>query len=104
VADTKHNIVANYIREKIRSGEWKPGDKIPTIAQFGKGEDAAGNPIPKTAWGTLRGALITVRTEGWIAGQQGEGNFVTQTPPESPYNKTSAEWAELIAASRQRKK
>lgn len=65
-----------FIRNKIRSGEWPAGYKLPSQAVW-----ATGNPGLKLLYGTLRGAYIILKTEGWIYGQQGEGVFVSEDNP-----------------------
>lgn len=96
----KFRQVEDFIRDKIISGEWKPGDKIPSIKMWVEGADADGNSIPKASWGTLRGALITLKVEGWIVGQQGEGTFVAERNPHVLEQKEKQ--AAAVAASKAR--
>ena len=69
----KYERVVEAIREKIRSGQLKPGAVLPTtdllIAEY------------EVSYGTLRTALVILISEGWIEGRQGEGRFVSATPP-----------------------
>ena len=81
----KFEEAAEFIREKIRSGEWQPGDKIPSQKAWERGE-----PGLKVLYGTLRSAYIGLRTEGWITGEHGVGVYVAEEPPESPSNKTKS--------------
>jgi len=74
--ESKHASYTEFIRNKIRSGEWPPGHKLPSQAMW-----AAGTPGIEIKYGTLRGVYITLKTEGWIAGQQGEGVYVAEKPP-----------------------
>jgi DNA-binding FadR family transcriptional regulator len=66
----------DFIRNKIRSGEWAVGDKLPSQAAW-----AAGVPGLTIKYGTLRSIYIILRTEKWIVGQQGEGVFVSKENP-----------------------
>lgn len=67
--------VADALREKITSGEWPPGHKLPgevTLAQtYG------------VARGTVRAALDLLRAEGRIVTFTGRGTFVTPEPDPS---------------------
>jgi GntR family transcriptional regulator len=68
-ATTKHALIANQIRQQIASGELKPGERVPTIAQLvertGIGRDAV-----------LKG-LDTLRGEGLIVeASRGRGHEV----------------------------
>jgi len=91
----KHEAFADFVRNKIRSGEWKPGDQLPSQAKWASGE--AGH---KVLYGSMRAGYIILRTEGWIVGQQGEGVYVAHTPPCAPYNEVKR--AADIAASKAR--
>lgn len=68
----KHELLAEEYREKIRTGELKPGDRLPSTSQI----EAAG-------WkrGTIGIAMRTLRTEGWTRGQPGEAVYVAERPP-----------------------
>ena len=56
--------------EKIESGEWKPGDRIPT-----EDELCEMYQISKT---TVRQALNALAIEGWLRRKQGRGTYVTE--------------------------
>lgn len=64
----KYQRVADDIREKIRTGKLKSGDKLPTtnelIAEYG------------VSYGSIRGAMLILRAENLIEGRQGEGVYV----------------------------
>lgn len=70
----KYERVADAIRQAIRTGQLKPGDRLPPtealLVEHGVG------------YGTLRTALVILMSEGWIEGRQGEGRYVTERPPE----------------------
>jgi DNA-binding GntR family transcriptional regulator len=66
----KYERVANAIREKIRTGQIKPGEQLPTTEQL--------MAEYEVSYGTLRTALMWLTAEGLIEGRQGEGRFVTK--------------------------
>jgi len=73
---SKHAAGCQFVRDKICAGEWKPGHQLPSQAAW-----AAGTPGMKILYGTLRGIYLTLKTEGWIKGVQGEGVYVADEPP-----------------------
>ncbi|GIG01547.1 winged helix-turn-helix domain-containing protein [Catellatospora citrea] len=52
----KYERLANAIREKIRSGELKPGDKLPSISQI--------REEYQISYGSVRGAMLVLKAEG----------------------------------------
>ena len=60
--------VANDLRAKILSGELPPGKKLPTklelVEQYGVGP------------GAIDTAMLLLRNEGLVIGQQGRGRYV----------------------------
>ncbi|MFG3577002.1 winged helix-turn-helix domain-containing protein [Micromonospora chersina] len=60
--------IANDIRTQIRTGELKPGDKLPSIselcAQYGVSTQV------------IRSAMLILRAEGLVEGHQGRGVYV----------------------------
>lgn len=72
----KFEVTAEFIRNKVRSGEWQPGDKLPSQMRW-----AQGDPGHQVLYGTLRSAYLVLRAEGWIEGRRGEGVFVSKYPP-----------------------
>ncbi|WP_307321442.1 FadR/GntR family transcriptional regulator [Evansella vedderi] len=65
-----YEIVANKIKEKIKNGELKPGDKLETVEQMAKSYGVGRSAI--------REALTTLRGMGLIEMKQGEGTFVKE--------------------------
>lgn len=66
---TKHERVAEAIRDQIRSGQLKPGDKLPSTKQLMKQHEVG--------YGTLRTAVVTLTDEGLIEGRWGpSGRYV----------------------------
>jgi GntR family transcriptional regulator len=64
----KYERLANDIRDKIRSGELKPGDKLPSISQL--------RDQFSISYGSVRGAMLVLKAENLIEGRQGDGVFV----------------------------
>jgi GntR family transcriptional regulator len=64
----KYVRVADAIRDQIRSGQLKPGDRLPSTreleAQFG------------VSYGSIRGAMLVLKAEGLVRGQPGEAVYV----------------------------
>jgi GntR family transcriptional regulator len=84
--------IAAEIREQIRSGQLKPGDKLKTVRSL-----AADYSV---AQGTVGAAMEVLRSEGLIDTVQGKGSVVTAVPGDAqPDQQTvarlSAEIAEL---------
>lgn len=75
-----HEIVSRVLLTKIRDGEWKPGDKLPSVvelsASFGVGRS------------TVREALSALKATGWLDIRHGGGTFVKKDLP-SERNETS---------------
>ncbi|MEU4594394.1 winged helix-turn-helix domain-containing protein [Micromonospora aurantiaca (nom. illeg.)] len=61
------------ITSSIRSGQLRPGDKLPTIAELAEQYEASATPI--------RQALMLLDARGWIEVHQGRGSFVAAQPP-----------------------
>ena len=83
--------IAAEIREQIRSGRLRPGDKLKTVRSM-----AADYSV---AQGTVGAAMEVLRAEGLIDTVQGKGSIVVAVPGEVPADpdvaKLSAEVAEL---------
>ena len=61
--------IVDDLTAKIRSGEWAPGHKLPSISELAEAYRCSEMPV-RTAIAELQGA-------GLIEGHQGVGNFVT---------------------------
>ncbi|MDG4788086.1 winged helix-turn-helix domain-containing protein [Micromonospora sp. WMMD1102] len=64
----KYERVAEAIRTQIRTGELKPGDKLPSLSQL---EAQHG-----VSYGSVRGAMLVLKAEGLIEGRPGDGVYV----------------------------
>ena len=67
----KFERVAEAIREQIRSGQLKPGDKLPSTSQL---EEMHG-----VSYGSIRSAMLVLKAEGLVEGRPGEGVYVRHT-------------------------
>ncbi|MBF9131865.1 winged helix-turn-helix transcriptional regulator [Plantactinospora sp. S1510] len=63
--------IAQDIRDKITSGEYKPGDKLPSLRELIAIYDVSAEPV--------RSALLILQAEGLLEGHQGKGVFVTES-------------------------
>lgn len=68
----KYEQLAEQIRDQIRSGVLKPGERLPSNTQY---------KLQGWRHGTIVIAMRALRTEGWVRGQPGEGVFVAEHPP-----------------------
>jgi GntR family transcriptional regulator, transcriptional repressor for pyruvate dehydrogenase complex len=64
--------VTKHIRDAISSGEWKPGDKLPTEAELGK--------IFRVSRSTIREALRSLSFIGQVQMRPGQGTYVANGP------------------------
>ena len=65
--------IESLLRSKILSGQYEPGQKLPTA-----GELALEFRVSKI---TIKGALANLRREGLIFGRQGKGTFISDSIP-----------------------
>lgn len=66
----KYVRVADAIRDRIRSGQLKPGDRLPSTKQL---EEEFG-----VSYGSVRSAMLVLKAEGLVRGQPGEAVYVTK--------------------------
>ena len=64
--------LAELLRAKIKSGELKPGDRLPSTGM-----------LKADGWkqGVIVSAMRILRVEGWTRGQPGQAVFVAEHPP-----------------------
>jgi GntR family transcriptional regulator len=65
---SKYEAVAAHLRDRISSGELRPGDRLPSISQL--------RERFKVSYGTVRSAILVLKAENLVEGQQGAGVFV----------------------------
>ncbi|MGI5214638.1 winged helix-turn-helix domain-containing protein [Plantactinospora sp. CA-290183] len=61
--------IAQDIRSKITSGEYKPGDKLPSLRELTAHYGVSAEPV--------RSAILILQAEGLLEGHQGKGVYVT---------------------------
>ncbi|MFE9651706.1 winged helix-turn-helix domain-containing protein [Micromonospora sp. NPDC006431] len=61
--------IAQDIRDKIASGEYAPGDKLPSLRELIAHYGVSAEPV--------RSALLILQAEGLVEGHQGKGIYVT---------------------------
>lgn len=72
----KYQRVYDAIADSIRTGAYKPGEKLPSIVALAADLDAGQS--------TVKIALTLLGRDGWTRGQQGQATFVADDPPEYP--------------------
>lgn len=65
--------IVDDVRAQIRSGELKPGDRLPSIVGLQALYECSDTPV--------KSALSTLHTLGLIEGHQGKANFVAKDAP-----------------------
>ncbi|MGW0507451.1 winged helix-turn-helix domain-containing protein [Micromonospora sp. NPDC003241] len=68
----QYRVIADEITNKIRSGELKPGDKLPSTAELAESHHVA--------WSTVNRAFGLLHDRGLVIGRQGKGIYVAGTP------------------------
>jgi GntR family transcriptional regulator len=94
-SDLSLSPVARYIqlatlfRNRIASGEWPVGGRIPNV-------DALAAEFA-VARGTMREALGLLEQEGLIERMRAKGSFVRKSPIDAPAHKLAIDWQSLIS-------
>ncbi|MFF3488748.1 GntR family transcriptional regulator [Streptomyces sp. NPDC002701] len=73
--------IVQDVRDKIRSGRWTAGTKLPSTRELA---DEYG-----VAPGTVQRALTELRTAGLVYSHQGRGSFVTETASDTTEDSTT---------------
>lgn len=66
--------VADYLKEQIMNGVYKPGDRLPSLREFSE--------LLGVGQSTMREAISALKTMGLLNIRHGEGTFVTRFNPE----------------------
>lgn len=64
----KYEEIVKVLTEDIASGEFKSGDKLPSMTQLREEFEAS--------YGSIRTALLILKTQGLVKGRHGVGVFV----------------------------
>ncbi|MEO5676023.1 MAG: GntR family transcriptional regulator [Usitatibacter sp.] len=65
--------LADLLRGRLARGQWRPGDRMPTLEELMQEFDVARV--------TVRQAVEVLAREGLLSAQRGRGTFVTASPP-----------------------
>lgn len=82
--------LATLFRNRIASGEWAVGSRIPNVDEL-----AAEFSVAR---GTMREALGLLEQEGLLERLRAKGTFVRRSPADSHAHKLAIDWQSLISA------
>jgi len=80
--------VASVLRQRLESGHWIVGERIPTLENF--------ESEFQVALVTVRKAVDLLREEGLLQSWQGRGTFVVKQPLDRHWLKLPVNWADLV--------
>ncbi|ADU07804.1 transcriptional regulator, GntR family [Micromonospora sp. L5] len=66
----QYRVIADAITNKIRSGELKPGDKLPSTSELAD--------MHHVSWATINRAFGLLHDRGLVIGRQGKGIYVVE--------------------------
>lgn len=69
----RFNRILQIFQDKLESGTWLPGQKLPTLSAMAKEYEVS--------VATIREALRVLQSQGFISIEQGRGTFVKQNTP-----------------------
>jgi GntR family transcriptional regulator len=67
----RHSL-ASELRARIRSGEWRPGDKMPSEPELARRRTVSRS--------SMRAAITLLEEEGYVSRKHGSGTYVTHRP------------------------
>lgn len=67
----RHSL-ASELRARIRSGEWRPGDRIPSEPELARRRTVSRS--------SMRAAITLLEEEGFVSRRHGSGTYVTHRP------------------------
>jgi GntR family transcriptional regulator len=82
--------LASLFRQRIEAGEWRVGDRIPTVKELA---DQCG-----VATMTIRQALDIIEGEGLIERFRAKGTFVVERPKQDLWCEVQTDWTGLLIA------
>lgn len=80
--------VADVMRQRVRTGEWAPGDRLKPLAELAN-EFGVSNV-------TSRQAVAILESEGMLRRRQGSGTFVTDSPIHSETFSVGLDWPQIL--------
>ncbi len=82
--------ISSLIRQRIESGQWRLGQKIPTLVELEREFQVARV--------TVRQAVEILREEGLLHCHQGRGTFVAEKTSSRHWVKVATDWNVLVAS------
>ena len=67
----RHSL-ARELRARIRAGEWRPGERIPSEPELARQETVSRS--------SMRAAITVLEEEGYVSRRHGSGTYVTHRP------------------------
>jgi DNA-binding GntR family transcriptional regulator len=67
----RHSL-ARELRERIRAGEWRPGDRMPSEPDLARSRTVSRS--------SMRAAITVLEEEGYVSRRHGSGTYVTARP------------------------
>ena len=67
----RHSL-AQELRARIRAGEWRPGERIPSEPELARQETVSRS--------SMRAAITLLEEEGYVSRRHGSGTYVTHMP------------------------
>ncbi len=67
----RHSL-AQELRARIRAGEWRPGERIPSEPELARQETVSRS--------SMRAAITLLEEEGYVQRKHGSGTYVTHRP------------------------
>jgi GntR family transcriptional regulator len=80
--------VAALLRQKVESGHWVPGERLPSIGKLAESFDVAVV--------TVRQAIAQLESSGYLERRQGSGTYVSKSLKERRFLKLESNWETLI--------
>ena len=80
--------IASMLRRRISTGEWSPGEQLPTLEAMSREFGVARV--------TVRQAVGLLEEEGLIWRRQGKGTFVSEHAGTGPWISLQTEWDDLV--------
>jgi DNA-binding GntR family transcriptional regulator len=67
----RHSL-AQELRQRIRAGEWRPGERMPSEPELARRRTVSRS--------SMRAAITLLEEEGWVRRRHGSGTYVTHRP------------------------
>jgi GntR family transcriptional regulator len=67
----RHSL-ASELRQRIRAGEWRPGERMPSEPELARRQTVSRS--------SMRAAITLLEEEGWVSRKHGSGTYVSHRP------------------------